>query len=72
MIKNVLLILQIIVSLSLIFTILLQAKGSGLSAAFGGGNSVYRSKRGVEKLFVYLTIFLAIAFLVLSVSQVLI
>lgn len=72
MIKDILLIAQILVCTTLIFTILLQAKGSGLSAAFGGTSSVYRSKRGVEKLFVYLTIFLAFAFLVLSIAQVLI
>ena len=70
--KIVLLILQIIVSAALIIIILMQASGSGIGTAFGGSESVYRSKRGVEKLFVYLTVFLAVVFFILSVIQVLI
>lgn len=64
--------IQIIVSFAMIVVILLQAKGSGLSTVFGGEGGFYRSKRGVEKLFVYLTIILAALYLVLSVVQVLI
>lgn len=70
--KNILLILQLITSVSLITVILLQSKGSGLSSAFGGEGGFYRSKRGVEKLFVYLTVILAAVFLVLSLLQVVI
>lgn len=70
--KEFLLIIQIILSITLILVILLQAKGSGLSGVFGGENSFYRSKRGVEKLLVYITIALAAIFLVLSVIQVII
>lgn len=68
--KGILLISQIIVSLLLVIVILLQAKGAGLSTVFGGESGFYRSKRGVEKLFVYLTIFLIIVFLILSIIQV--
>ena len=67
-----LLIVQIIVSCSLIAVILLQAKGSGLSGVFGGEGGFYRSKRGVEKLLVITTIALGFLFLVLSVLQVVI
>ena len=70
--KIALLILQIIVSASLIVLILLQASGSGIGTAFGGSGSVYRSKRGVEKIFIYLTVFLAAVFFILSVIQVII
>ena len=70
--KIALLVLQIIVSASLIRIILMQASGSGIGTAFGGSESVYRSKRGVEKLFVYLTVFLTVVFFILSVIQVLI
>lgn len=68
--KDLLLIIQIIISTTLIVVVLLQSKGSGLSTVFGGEGSVYRSKRGVEKLLVYLTIILALIFLALSVSLV--
>lgn len=68
----ILLILQIIVSILLVVIILTQQEGSGIGAIFGGSESFYRSKRGVEKLFVYVTIALAILFLLLSVLQVII
>lgn len=69
--QNILLALLTVVSVLMIVVILLQAKGSGLSTVFGGEGGFYRSKRGVEKLFVYLTIFLAIVFFLLSVLQIL-
>lgn len=72
MIKTALLILQVIISVSLITVILLQAKGSGLSTVFGGSGGFYRSRRGVEKLLVYVTIGLAGSFLLLSIIQVLV
>lgn len=68
--KQFFLVIQIILSILLIVVVLLQAKGSGLSGVFGGENSFYRSKRGVEKLLVYITIFLAVTFLILSIVQV--
>lgn len=70
--KNILLILQIVISVSIITIILLQAKGTGLGTAFGGSGAIYRSKRGIEKLFVYLTITLAVLFFVISIIQVLV
>ena len=58
---------QIIVSIALTVVILLQAKGSGIGAAFGGGTtSSFRTRRGVEKTLFQLTIVLAVAFLVIS------
>jgi hypothetical protein len=35
---------QIIVSIALVFAILLQARGTGLSGTFGGDSAVYRSR----------------------------
>lgn len=59
---------QIIVSIILIVLILLQQRGSGLSSVFGGGEmSSYQTKRGLEKIIFYLTIFFAVLFLGLSV-----
>ena len=70
--KIVLLIGQIIISVLLIIIILAQSEGTGLSSVFGGSGGFYRSKRGVEKLFLILTILLAFLFLVLSILQVII
>ncbi len=64
--KQIVLYLQIIISFFLITAILLQAKGTGLGKAWGGSGEFYRSKRGIEKLFFKITIFLATAFLLIS------
>ncbi len=61
---NLLLIIQILVSLALITVIVLQAKGTGLGRAFGGTS--YHAKRGMEKTLFYATIFLAIVFVGLA------
>jgi len=57
---------QLIVSIALIFSVLLQARGSGLSGTFGGDSSVYRSRRGIEKTLFRFTIVLAILFVIFS------
>lgn len=61
-------VLQIIVSVTLIIVVLLQAKGSGFGAALGGmsGGSVYRTKRGLEKTLFQATILLIIVFIFVS------
>ena len=63
-------IIQIIISALLIIVILLQQKGSGLGAAFGGEGNVYRTKRGVEKTFSILTIIFAILFLATALASI--
>lgn len=70
--KSAILIIQIIISASLIIVILMQSKGTGLGTAFGGSSQVYRSKRGVEKLFSYLTVTLVVLFFIISILQVII
>lgn len=59
---------QILVSILLTVVLLLQAKGSGIGTALGGGSgSSFRTRRGVEKTLFQMTIVLAIAFLIVSV-----
>lgn len=53
--NTALLILQIILSVILITVILLQSQGSGLGATWGGGGESYHTKRGVEKVLLYVT-----------------
>ncbi len=60
---------QIIVSIGLIASVLLQARGTGLSSAFGGDSAVYRSRRGVERRLWQFTIILAILFAVFSLAS---
>jgi preprotein translocase subunit SecG len=58
---------QDIIGVFLVISILLQARGSGLSATFGGDSSVYRSRRGIERRLWQFTILLAILFCAFSV-----
>ncbi len=50
----------IILAVALMLAILMQARGAGLSATFGGDSSVYRSRRGIEKRLFQFTILIAI------------
>lgn len=61
---------QILISLLLIATILLQAQGAGLGSTWGGGGESYHTKRGVEKTLFRTTIVLAVLFLVISLLTV--
>jgi preprotein translocase subunit SecG len=70
--KNAITIFQIIVSVLLIAAILLQQRGSGLGAAFGGEGNVFRTKRGIEKSLFYVTIVLAVMFLASGLASLLI
>ncbi len=68
--QNTLTIAQIAISVLLIASILLQARGTGLGATFGGEGNVYRTKRGVEKILFRSTIFFAVVFLGLALATV--
>jgi len=57
---------EIIVSIALMASILLQARGAGLSSAFGGDSAVYRSRRGIEKRLFQFTVALAVLFVIFS------
>jgi len=56
----------IITALLLMGAILIQSRGVGLSATFGGEGNVYRSKRGAEKILSTATVVLAILFMLLA------
>lgn len=65
---------QIILSIALITLVLLQGKGGGLGGIFGGDNSVYKTRRGVEQLLHQVTIvlsgvFFLVAFLLIVVGS---
>ena len=58
---------QIILAVVLIVVLLLQVRGGGLGGIFGQPDSVFRTRRGLEKSLFRLTIALVIVFVVLSV-----
>jgi preprotein translocase subunit SecG len=63
---------QTILAIFLMLAILMQARGSGLSATFGGDSSVYRSRRGIERRLWQFTILLAVLFCLFSEASYLI
>jgi preprotein translocase subunit SecG len=58
---------QIVVAVAMIVITLLQVKGGGLGGIFGQADTVYRTKRGVEKTLFQFTIALVVIFIVLSI-----
>ena len=66
--ETILLVGQMIVSIALMASVLLQSRGAGLGATFGGDSSVYRSRRGIEKRLFQFTIVLAILFVIFSIA----
>jgi preprotein translocase subunit SecG len=62
-------IVQIIISIAVIVFILLQVRGAGLGSIFGGSSagSVFKTRRGVERLIFNITIVLVVLFAVISV-----
>lgn len=57
--KPVISLIQIVLGILLVLVIIIQQKGSGLGATFGGDMGFYRTKRGAEKLLFYVTIALS-------------
>lgn len=53
---------QISSALIMILSILLQQRGTGLGASFGSTSNVYRTKRGVEQILMYVTTVTAFLF----------
>ena len=61
---------QIVVAVALIAAALLQVRGGGLGGIFGQADTVYRTKRGVEKTLFQLTVALVVIFIILSMLTV--
>jgi len=67
-------VVQIILSITVIVFILLQARGAGLGSAFGGSSagSVFKTRRGVERLIFNLTVTFVILFALVSLFSALV
>lgn len=65
---------QILISISLIMVIIIQARGTGLGSLFGGssGMGATRTRRGLEKTLFQITVGLSIAFILNAILQLLI
>ena len=69
--KQVLLVIQIIIGVVLISFILIQNSKGGLGTAFGGGGE-FRTKRGAEQVLFKATILLAVFFFIIAIVNLLI
>lgn len=69
MILKVIGIAEIVISVLLVVLILLQSKGAGLSAVFGGEGNVYTVRRGAEKALFIGTIVLSILLFGLALAN---
>ncbi|MEP7198892.1 MAG: preprotein translocase subunit SecG [Chloroflexota bacterium] len=61
---------QIVVSVVLVVVVLLQTRNSGLGSGFGG-DSIYKTRRGLDRTLYQLTIVLAVLFALISLGSVL-
>ena len=60
-------VIQIVLSLALIMVILLQVKGGGLGGIFGQADTVFRTKRGLERRLFQFTIILVVLFIIVAI-----
>jgi preprotein translocase subunit SecG len=67
-------IVQIILCIAVMVFILLQARGAGLGSAFGGtsAGSVFKTRRGVERLIFNITIVFVVLFAIVSLISALV
>ncbi len=67
--KDILLVINIVVSIAIVILILIQGRGAGLGSAWGGGGEMYQTRRGVEKLTMRLTVAMIVIFFIISVAN---
>lgn len=58
---------QIVLSVALVMAILLQVRGGGLGGIFGQADTVFRTRRGVEKTLFQITVVLVVLFVIISI-----
>jgi preprotein translocase subunit SecG len=62
---------EIVVGVALVVIIILQTRGGGLGGMFGGPDTaIYKTRRGLERTLFYVTIGLAVLFLVVTMINV--
>lgn len=66
---SILALIQIVLSVLLGVSVLLQHRGGGVGSLFGGGGEMYQTKRGAEKVLFWATIVLAALFLAVALLQ---
>lgn len=68
MVHTILTIINLVTAVLLIIAILLQQKGAGMGAAFGGSGSVYTTRRGLDRTLFQATIVLSVVFFATAIA----
>lgn len=68
MVTNILTVVNLASAVLLIVAILLQQKGAGMGAAFGGSGSVYTTRRGLDRTLFQATIVLSVVFFATAIA----
>lgn len=63
-------VVQIVLAVALILAILFQVRGGGLGGIFGQADSVFRTRRGIERTLFQLTIVLVVLFIIASIVSI--
>lgn len=67
-ISQIISIINMAVMVGLVMTIILQRKGTGMSTVFGGSGNIAQTRRGFDKWLFFSTIVLAVIFVGLSIT----
>jgi protein translocase SecG subunit len=60
---------QIIIPAIIIALVLMQDRSSGVGGVFGGGESFYQKRRGMENVILWATAFFIVLFVILSILK---
>ncbi len=60
---------QIIIPIIVIALVLVQDRSSGVGGIFGGGESFYQKRRGMEIVILWATAFFIVLFVIISILQ---
>jgi len=60
---------QIVIPIIIIILVLIQDRSSGVGGLFGGGESFYQKRRGMENVILWATAFFIVIFVILSILQ---
>ncbi|MCL4364111.1 preprotein translocase subunit SecG [Patescibacteria group bacterium] len=64
--KNLLLIINIVLSIAIVIFILIQGGGAGLGSAWGGGGERFQTRRGIEKVVLWASTIAIVLFFIVS------
>jgi len=65
--KEIVLVVNIVLCITIVAFILIQGRGAGLGSAWGGGGETFQTRRGVEVIIMRLTVVFIVIFFGVSI-----